>query len=106
MSCNNYDSCSKTERNTLKYPTDTEALYANRVYDNQTANRRCYESNPSLQIIEGFGFSNDIIKNILKIVIVLLVLYVLYSIVRDMGKTEVKLSVPQVDTLNLSTLKF
>ena len=94
MSCNNYDNCSKTERNTLSHPMDQEALYANRIYDNQTGNRRCYESNP-IDIVEGFGFkANDLVKNILKLVIIALIAYVIYALITDMQKKEISVNVP------------
>ena len=105
MNCNNYENCSTNERATLRHPTDNLALYANRVYDNQTANRRCYEMNP-IDIIEGFGFSNDVIKNILKLVIIVLVAYVIYALIRDMNKTEVKLNVDTVQPASISSIKF
>ncbi|AYV82135.1 MAG: hypothetical protein Homavirus10_4 [Homavirus sp.] len=106
MSCNNYENCSKDERSTLQYPMDNRSLYANRVYDNQTSNRRCYESNP-INIIEGFGFSsNDMIKNILKLAIIILVLYVIYAIIMDFNKKEVKLGVATQNEASISSLKF
>lgn len=60
--CRMYNQCSDEGKQNLHYSTDTNSLYARKINDNQTVNRRCYEKHP-INIIEGFG--NTSIFNIL-----------------------------------------
>lgn len=104
MNCNNYDKCIENERSTLKYPLDTQSLYGGRAYDNQTANRRCYERNP-IEILEGFGCpSRNTIKTILKWTIILLIIYVIYSIIMDIQKKEIRLNIESAGPTSISPL--
>ena len=57
MNCDSYDGCVKQGKNVLRYPVDTKSLYSQRIYDNQTANKKCYQRHP-IEIIEGFGNMN------------------------------------------------
>jgi hypothetical protein len=85
--------CISDKRQTLSHPVDTKSLYANRVYDNQTANRRCYNYNP-VDIIEGFGLGNMDMKAILKWGILFLIVCAILMMVMDGGmKKEIKLGV-------------
>lgn len=79
MSCNRYDNILKRERNNLRYPLDTNSLYANKIYDNQTAYRRAYTLRP-IEIVEGFGYSSDLLSTIIKWLIVLLIIYIIVII--------------------------
>lgn len=80
MSCSNYDSCIQRERHNLRHPVDKKSLYANRVYDNQTANRRCYEGSPIN--IEGFGCpSRETINTLIRWAVIALVVYIIFSFV-------------------------
>jgi hypothetical protein len=55
---NMMDKCRREEKKNLAHPIDGQSLYANRIVDNQTANKRCYEKNQNVNIVEGFGFSS------------------------------------------------
>jgi len=103
MSCNSYDSCSKRERENLGYPVDSESLYMNKIYDNQTANRRCYEKNP-IDIVEGFGFPLSWEK-ILKFSIVVLLVILFVVLAKDffMPKETVSINVPVASELKIET---
>jgi len=91
MNCSDYDKCITNERQNLRHHKDQKSLYAKRVYDNQTANRRCYEKNPIN--IEGFGNIN--LQMIIKWALILLVIYVIIMLAIDllMPSTEIKLGV-------------
>ena len=75
-SCTSYDGCVGRTRQTLAYPTDQESLYADRIYDNQAANRRCYEKNP-IEIKEGFGKRR--INRMIRWIIIIIILYILIT---------------------------
>ncbi len=65
---------------------DTTSLYRDRIYDNQTVNRRCYESNP-VDIVEGFdGGSGLSLNKLLRWGIILLVVYLVVMMVVDSKK--------------------
>lgn len=81
-SCAGYDNCITKTMDTLKYPMDRRSLYRNRIYDKQTANRRCYESNP-MSIFEGFGSTEFTLTNVLKWLIVLVIIYLIYVLITD-----------------------
>lgn len=77
--CENYNNCMRTEMKNLEHPIDKNSLYMNRIYDKQTAARRCYQNNP-IRIIEGFNNNvtwDKIIKWI--VVILLIVLFVWFA---------------------------
>ena len=96
MSCKNYNNCIDKKRGNLKHPIDKRSLYSRRVYDNQTANRRCYENNP-IEIVEGFSCpSKDLIKLILKWVIIGLIIYLVGTMIMGMRKEQVSLGVESV----------
>ena len=78
MSCTRYDGCADRSRQVLSYPTAPETLYGDRIYDNQTTNRRCYEKHP-INIIEGFGKRR--INRLIKWVIIIIILYILFTMV-------------------------
>lgn len=94
MNCGGYDNCISDKRQTLSHPVDTKSLYANRIYDNQTANRRCYNYNP-IDIIEGFGLGNLDMKTLLKWGILFLIVCAILMMVMDGGimKKEITLGV-------------
>ena len=97
MSCGNYDNCIDKKRCDLRHPVDKRSLYSGRIYDNQTANRRCYENNP-IEIVEGFGCpSKDLIKLILKWTIIGLIVYVVGTMIMGMNKSSKEI------TLNVET---
>jgi hypothetical protein len=81
-SCAGYDDCIAKTMDTLRYPMDKRSLYRYRIYDKQTANRRCYESNP-INILEGFGSTELTLTNILKWLIVIVIIYLIYVLVTD-----------------------
>ena len=85
MSCNNYDTCKQEKKYTLRHGSDDMSLYGKKIYDNQTANRRCYETNP-INIVEGFGFS---FNTLFKWVVIILVIYLVFQLFN--GKEEVSL---------------
>lgn len=84
MSCDAYGNCVDQKREQLKYPLDINSLYANRIYDNQTANSRCYVNNP-VNIIEGFGTT---LGGLIKLIVVILIILLLISLFTDYGKPK------------------
>ena len=81
MSCKTFENCYNDELNTMKYPVDTESLYANRYYDEQTGKARCYAKNP-INIVEGFGMKLTL-TNIIKFAVVILLIFLAYSLSKD-----------------------
>ena len=81
MSCHNFEGCHKDELERMQYPIDSESLYSNRYYDEQTANNRCYAKGP-IEILEGFGFGFSL-TNLIKIAVVILLIYLAYSLSKD-----------------------
>lgn len=75
-----YDNCIGELRGQLEYPLDKKSLYGKRIYDNQTANRLCYERNP-VNIVEGFGnfLPSFAINDIIKYALILFVTYLLFQ---------------------------
>lgn len=63
--CQDYDNCVQSELEYLNQPADKNSLYANRIYDDQVANSRCYNK---LEAIEGFhdGYIADKQANMFK----------------------------------------
>ncbi|MCJ7637360.1 MAG: hypothetical protein MUO21_07705 [Nitrososphaeraceae archaeon] len=86
MACNNYEDCYKRELNNMEHPMDNESLYADRIYDRQTARDRCYSFNP-IQIIEGFGASWN---TIIKLLIVILLIYLVYELSKEFGGKKIE----------------
>lgn len=72
--CETYDSCIAQNRDQLRHPMDTRSLYKNRIYDNQTANKRCYEAHP-VDIVEGFGNTGLSLNKLLRWAIIGLLVY-------------------------------
>jgi hypothetical protein len=84
MSCDAYGNCIKQKREQLRYPLDTNSLYAERIYDNQTANKRCYTNFP-INILEGFGTSWG---GLIKLVVIILLIILLVSFFVDYSKPK------------------
>ena len=105
MSCNSYESCINRERENMRYPIDDRSLYMNRIFDNQTANRRCYERDP-IEIIEGFGFSLTW-ESFLKLLVIVLLIILFIVLIKDsiFPKEQVTLNIPETSELKMSTLK-
>lgn len=83
MSCSNYNNCRNKEVDNMAFPTDKDSLYAQKIYDQQTAASRCYSNQPrSVNIIEGFG-DNLTLTNIIKYGIIILVLILVLSLIYD-----------------------
>jgi len=80
--CETYDSCIAQNRDQLRHPMDTRSLYRNRIYDNQTANKRCYEGNP-INIVEGFGAGGLSLNKLLRWGIVILLVYLVVMMFVD-----------------------
>lgn len=78
---NSFNNCRHEEKKRLAHPADPQSLYANKIIDNQTANRRCYEKNPNVNIVEGFGFSS--IWTILVWIVVIVVVFFIGMFVCD-----------------------
>lgn len=90
MACADYDKCRNFEMNRLQFPTDNNSLYDQKIYDNQTANSRCYSKHPSDIIKEGFS-TLFTWENFIKLVIVVLLIILIVSLCMDHMKTEVKM---------------
>ena len=73
MTCNNWDKCKKNEMDEMTFPTDNESLYKEQIYDNQSANNKCYPTNP-IKIIENFGNSQWSKWVIVSVIILLIIL--------------------------------
>ena len=74
--CNNYNNCLCNKTGIMKYPTDEQSLYANKIYDNQIANSRCIKHNPA-GFIEGFGCTvnwNTVLQFLIIVGVVFLVI--------------------------------
>ncbi|QKF94167.1 hypothetical protein QKU48_gp0709 [Fadolivirus algeromassiliense] len=104
MSCNNFDTCTKKEKENMGYPIDSESLYFNRFQDNQIANQRCYNENP-VEFIEGFGCKiswNKVLK--LTVVILLVVLFVMLAKDFFMPKKQLPALMSEGSTINISPI--
>ena len=75
MSCDSYENCYKQELHNMEFPTDNESLYADKIYDKQTARNTCYNAHP-ISIVEGFGSLSW--NTIIKVLIVILLIYLAY----------------------------
>lgn len=106
MSCNSYESCNNKERENLRFPMDSESLYMQRIYDNQTANSRCYAKNP-IEITEGFGsmFTWEMILKIL-VVILLIALFIILAKDSLFPKEQVNLNIQKPTEIGLSSVKL
>lgn len=105
-SCKNYEECVNREMNDMEYPIDDPSLYMDRLYDQQTANRRCYEKNP-INIVEGFGMGAPFTwDKIFKIIVVILLIIVFISLVKDfiIPKQEIKLDVASPTDMQLTAI--
>lgn len=103
--CNSYDECIEQEKEILRFPMDKRSLYRKRIYDNQTANRRCYESNP-INILEGFGNTDLTLTNVLKLIICLVIIYLIYMLVTDKKTVETVKTALKGGSESLSDLSF
>lgn len=87
MSCTNFDNCRKQESDKMGYPIDSNSLYGQKIYDNQTAASRCYAVQTPVQnrtnIVEGFGLNFFTWEKIIKIAIILLLIVLFVSLVCD-----------------------
>lgn len=102
MACNNYENCYKKELDNMAFPMDKESLYAERIYDSQTARNRCYDQNP-IKIVEGFNGSWNII---IKLLIVLLLLYLVYELSKGYNSEQVGGFIDSVSQFNISEYKL
>lgn len=93
MSCQDYESCLYKEKENAYFPTDKESLYAEKYYDDQTAEKKCYNEN-RISLLEGFGCSVSWGK-VLKLVIIILLVIFFIVILRDIftQKQEISLSI-------------
>lgn len=57
MTCTDLNNCRKEMLDRLEQPTDENSLYAERIYDNEVAARRCYETKGLTKVLEGFGLN-------------------------------------------------
>ena len=90
MACSGYNGCRKRENKILEYPMDVNSLYADRIYDDQTNNTRCYQRNP-ITILEGFGRSG--FGKLLKLALLVLVVVLVVTLVSDCFKPHETVSV-------------
>jgi len=88
--CDSYNSCKVQEKENMRYPNDQRSLYVNRIVDNQTANRRCYERNP-INIVEGFGnFDTDNLMQMLQwVVFIILIIVALNYFMQYIRKEQI-----------------
>lgn len=84
MSCSNFNNCKTQETNNMGFPSDADTLYAQKIYDDQTAANRCYANQPrSTNIVEGFGMGGFTWEKIIKIGIIILLVILFISLVCD-----------------------
>lgn len=89
----------------LEQPTNENSLYAERIYDEQTASRRCYEKNPITNILEGFsgGSKWETVSKWLSIfLIVCLIIWCLTAIFAP--SEEINIGVDSISDLNPATI--
>lgn len=105
-SCAINGACSRKEMDNMNYPTDMDSLYANKNYDRQTAQRRCYEKSP-FNIIEGFC-SGSFWNRLIKLIILALFILLLIILVKDfvMPKETVSLGTKTVSEFDNSSIKL
>lgn len=88
MSCPNFNKCKTQEVNNIGFPVDANSLYAQKIYDTQTAASRCYSNQPrGTNIVEGFGASFSF-ENIIKYGIIFLLIVLFISLVCDYVKPK------------------
>ena len=106
MHCSNYENCVNREKGQLGYPIDKESLYVNKIYDNQTANRRCYTKSP-IEIIEGFGFPMTL-ESLLKMVVIILLVALFVILIKDslFPKEQVTVGIANPTEFNISSPKL
>ncbi len=86
MSCSAFNNCQTEEVKKMGFPADNDSLYAQKIYDKQTAANRCYANVPrTTSIIEGFGLPVMTMENIIKIGIVILLIILFVSLIYDYG---------------------
>ncbi len=97
MTCNNWDKCKKNEMEERAFPVDNESLYKEKIYDNQSANNTCYETNP-IKIIENFG--NSQWSTWISVLVIILLAALLGFIFKDsiMSKDKLAQSVQSVQS--------
>jgi len=100
--CQGYNKCIRGMRKQLRYPIDYKSLYANRIYDNQTANNKCYQNFP-INIIEGFGFNKDFFKNISNWILVIIIVCIIGTVFFN-NYEEIKLDIPTTDSYATHTI--
>jgi hypothetical protein len=99
MACANMNDCRTNMLKQLEHPVDEESLYSEKIYDEETANRRCYERNQLANILEGFGLTvpEITVENILRWAILLLVVYLLVTLAMRIFNP------PKIVELNVNT---
>ncbi len=102
MACDNFD-CIIEEKKKIAHPIDNLSLYEKKLYDAQTANRRCYEKNP-INIIEGFSYSVTW-ANAIKVLVIVLLVILFVSLLMDViyPKEVVKVGVKPLTTESASS---
>ena len=103
MNCHKYDGCVNQGRETLTYPTEDKSLYADRIYDNQTTNKRCYEKEP-IEIIE--GFSKNRLNRIIRWIIIIIILYILVSMLIQFLYPEKVYTIVDISPISMPVPKF
>lgn len=79
--CQDFDTCVQTQLGDLQQPIDPDSLYANRFYDKEVANNRCYE---------GFDGNNNTMFQrfllfLISVVAVILVVVACFSMCQKKG---------------------
>jgi len=95
---NNYNTQVDNLNNQMLYPTDPQSLYADRIYDEQTAEKRAYESvSPMQRIMDSFKMRDGLtMTNVLKVVLILVIVYLAYTLYMDSKKETISLNIPTV----------
>jgi len=82
MSCDKFNTCVNDENQQMNHPTDENSLYNDKIYDDHTANNRCYTNNP-VNIVEGFNGKN-LINCLIKWIIIILIVYVIITVAMEL----------------------
>ncbi len=97
VSCESYNACANARKKQMRFPADRNSLYAQGLYDNQMADRSCYEKGP-IDYVEGFnclGFRNLPWTTILKWIVGILLVVLIVMLVQNREEIKLDIETPQ-----------
>lgn len=99
MNYKNYNTCIDQLNKDLEYPTDKNSLFAQKIYDKQTAARRCNEKYP-IKIIEGFDSNSLNIKSIIGCLVLILLIYLIFLVFVGFTTDTIHLGIESIKPTN------